>query len=319
MAFTISEQIRQVRVPLEAPLYEILMQVTDKGDLNDGGVFVMSVTDSSDPKSDTLARVATIADLEMLGTSRASAVAAAVEDALVLYRSAQVTVRYESLTTAVAAKDVFKSRVDELVIDWQTYQSQFLADGAVHGTVLYPTDITEHPRYNQDAYSLFVKAYLTAIDNETTAKSGLTIAATTYNDAVTAADVAQVDVTDAKYFWDRCVLVGAKVNAFVVAADAYVAHSTPDSASYLTDYNAAHAALYTAPTPASFCGELEGTYNDAVTAKATADTAVATARTAYESAKAAYASAQAATNAALAAIRTLKPSFDPATDIPADL
>jgi hypothetical protein len=320
MAFTYSEQIRKVTLPLAAPLYEIVMQVTDAGDLPDAGVFVMAANIPEDPKSDTLARVATIADMEALVLDRPTALLENAEGITPYYRSAQLTVRYDSLTTAVAAKDVLKSRVDELVSDWQTYLGKFVADGLVHSGTLYPIDITEHPRYNQDAYSLLVKAYVDALATEADAKTTLDEAAADYKTATDAATAATADVTAKQGVYDACVAASASVEAFIAAAAAYRA-ATP-----VKDTPAGAESAFVPwfspplrPDCSAFCAARLADLSAAQAAKATADTAVATARTAYENAKAAYANAQTATEMALAAVRTLKPSFNPSTDIPAGL
>ena len=335
MALTISHQIRRVYSTVDgAPAYEIDAYVTDAGDLPDRAVFVMQVPVPEDPKSDTLARVATVADLHDVVTDRPTALLSATDTVYAVYRTAQVFIRYTDLPTAVSALDVLKSRIDELVIDWQTYLNQFVAGVAPYpGQPVLPEDITSHPRYNSDLYTILLKQYLAALAAEAAAKATVDSTKTTYDAAVTTSSNEQAEVTEMKGLYDLCLLAQASVGAystsmhsFRTAANTYQAATTGTAPGPEATYVAAATAAQAAETAfdssaacATMCAALYAEYQEHVTAKATADTAVATSRTNYESAKAAYVTAQQATEAALAAIVAIKPAFNPATDIPAGL
>jgi hypothetical protein len=334
MSFTVSQQFRQARTSSGALQYVIQAEVTDAGDLPDIYLFVMTVNDREDPKADTFARVATVADLSPvppsgtgLSPDRPTALTLIPEPDTAYYRTNLANFIYTDLATAVAAQDVLKSRLDELVTDWQTYDNQFIADG-----VLKPIDVIDHPRYNQDAFTALVQGYVTAVATEATAKSTLDAAKVTYDSAVSAAATAQTAVTQAQGIYNDCVTAKNAVDVFVAAwrtnflgqantlYAAYAATPSPD-ANVEAAYLAARIAALGVPVPdcTTFCTARQTDLTNAQTAKATADTNVAAARTAYEDAKAAYAAAQSATEAALAAVRSLKPTFDPKTDIPASM
>ena len=335
MAFTVSQQTRQARTSSGALQYEILAEVTDAGDLPDKNLFVMTVVDREDPKTDTFARVATIADLgpvpptgDGLSADRPTALLLIPEPDTAYYRTNLATFIYTDLATAVAAQDVLKSRLDELVTDWQTYLGQFVADGILHAV-----DVTDHPRYQQDAYTALVQSYVTALATEATAKSTVDTAKAAYDAAVLAATTAQAAVTQAQEIYDDCLVAKAVVDAFAAgmysfingAAQTYrntvpLKGGSPDAEqAYDVGKNTALALTDPRSGCATFCNDRQDDLSDAQAAKATADTAVAAARTTYEDAKAAYEAAKAATEAALAAVRSLKPSFDPRTDIPASV
>jgi hypothetical protein len=336
MSFTVSQQLRQAHTSSGTLQYVIQAEVTDAGDLPDTGLFVMTVNDREDPKADTFARVATVADLgptssSGLSTDRPTALLLIPEPDTAYYRTNRATFVYADLPTAVAAEDVLKSRLDELVTAWQTYDTKFVADG-----VLAPVDVTDHPRYRQDAFTALVQAYVTAGKTEATAKTTLDTAKATYDSAVADATTAQTAVTHAHAAYDDpttgCLVAASGIDAYVAAWGttflnaanalyaAYAAMSGADpnvEAAYIGQRTAALA--ITVPDCTTYCGARKTDLTNAQAAKTAADNAVAVARTTYEDAKAAYAAAQSATEAALTAVRSLKPTFDPATDIPANI
>jgi hypothetical protein len=309
-----------------------LAEVTDAGDLPDKSLFVMMVVDREDPKTDTFARVATVADLgpvppigDGLSIDRPTALLLIPEPDTAYYRINLATFIYTDLATAVAAQDVLKTRLDELVTDWQTYLGQFLADGSVK-----PIDVTDHPRYTQDAYTALVQSYVTAVKTEATAKTTVDDAKTDYDDATTAGISAQALVTllqqlltdyTAGVYTDVAPFVSGWKTTFRATAETVYADDSGGTPAVLANYVAARTAADALTNPTvnveAFYIELGGQLATARTAKLTADSVVAAKRTAYEDAKAAYTAAQAATEANLAAVRSLKPSFDPLTDIPA--
>jgi hypothetical protein len=333
MSFTVSQQTRQARTSSGTLQYEILAEVTDAGDLPDKNLFVMMIVDREDPKTDTFARIATVADLgpvpptsDGLSIDRPTALLLTPEPDTAYYRINLATFIYTDLATAVAAQDVLKTRLDELVTDWQTYLGQFLADGSIK-----PIDVTDHPRYTQDAYTALVQSYVTAVKTEATAKLTVDTAKEAYDAAVAAAALAQTAVTQAQGIYNDCLVAKNVVDAFAAgmysfingAAQTYrnttpLKGGSPDAeTTYDTGKNTALALTDPRPGCATFCGDRQTDLTNAQIATATANTNVASARTTYEDAKAAHAAAQAATEANLAAVRSLKPSFDPLTDIPA--
>lgn len=329
MANTITTQIRAAETIEGVEKFVITITVTDAGDLPTKAIFVMTLADPNDPKEDTFARVATIADLTELLEDRAAAVLA--EETL--YRVMSTRFIYDNLDTGVAAQDVLKSRIDELVIDWQTYSASFVTT----------SEVTTHPRVDPSAFEALVDAYTAALAAEATAKETRDSALTDYNTAQTDADDAATALTTAQTQRDQCYQFKSyfqtfydsmkagtgfyqDADTFRLAAETYRAATTglnPAAESVFvaaqTTFGVKQSNANTALTNASAnlalfaaeCASKDTAVSTAQSTLATAQTTLAQKRTAYEDAQAAYAAAQAASDAALTAIKTLKPDYDP--------
>lgn len=314
--------------------FQLEVEITDKGDLPDENVFTVEIQDPTDPKEDSFARVVTVDDLEELTPDRPTAVA----NNDTLYRVKSWTFLYENIDTAVNAKEALKSRLDELVTDWRAYMLRFETT----------SETTEHPRVDTDTYNTAVQTYELMLGAEQVAQETMESAGEDYDTAVANAATAATALADAEFDRDQCqttkewfqALYDAMKAAggfyqhaetFKTAAETFrvvctTEHPT-EEAIFVSAYNTfsgrqgeANTALTTAFTNLSsfegLCADRQAAYTDAQTAKTAADTLVATKRTAYEDARSAYASAQGASEAALAAIRALKPDYDPTTATP---
>lgn len=93
--------------------FEVVATCLVAGSLPDTNIFVLSVVQEEDPKSDTLLRVAAIQDFGNYLATRATA----IDEGYVTWRSSSVTLRYSDLTTANAAASELSSRVNALVED----------------------------------------------------------------------------------------------------------------------------------------------------------------------------------------------------------
>ena len=89
-------------------------------------VFVVTVNAVADPKQDTLARIATIADLTILPIGRDPGIAAPGPDGIQFLASAW-TQTYEDLQTALDGAQVFRDRVNKLITDWNSFDTTFSA------------------------------------------------------------------------------------------------------------------------------------------------------------------------------------------------
>jgi hypothetical protein len=341
MADTTTEQVRRAISGVDAEgltiaNYEIAVSVTDKGDLPDDRLLVVTIIDPEDAKGDTFARVATIADFNDVTVDRPTAIAND-ED---VYRTSVFVFTYDNLETANNAQDVLKSRIDELVTDYLLFQTEFVASPTAESTI--------HPQVTSDTFNSLVSAYSSSATAEATALVTRDAAKTAYDEsvvdaaeaalAVTAAQAALDDCNQAKGWFDALYNAMAapafatQAETFRLAAETFrtginITGVDPVSeATLVTAHNLfanqqtiANAALATALSNqtsfAAQCAAKESALTTANTAKATADTAVATKRTAYDDAQTAYENAQQATEASLAAITALKPDFDPETDI----
>ncbi len=108
-AFVIENEMKAAAIPSELPHVS---------------VFVVNVVDVFDPKQDTLARVATLADLTLVPIGRDAGIAAPGGDGI-QYLSAEWTAVYSTLETALDAAQAFRDRVNKLVVDWQTFRTRF--------------------------------------------------------------------------------------------------------------------------------------------------------------------------------------------------
>lgn len=126
MAPTLGTQLRKAEIDGATVEYVVTTTVTDKGDLPDFGAFVLEIIEEGDPKQDILARVATPADVAVLATNRAAALANDDD----FFRASTVVKRYKDINTAIAGKDFLQERVNALVVDYQAFLDKFLADPA---------------------------------------------------------------------------------------------------------------------------------------------------------------------------------------------
>ena len=350
MAVTVSQQIRKAITVDGVQKFEIEAEITNAGDLSDKYLFVMNVIDPEDAKADVFARVVTIADLAEMTTDRPTALETMVTGEDILYRISAITLYLNNLATAVSTQSVLKSRLDELVTDWELYESQFV-------TV---SETIDHPQYNMDMFTLRVEAYSTALTAQGVAETARDDAKTDYDTAVTTAADAETEVQLAQTrsndcleakgwfidlntamqnpsaFYGQTETLRAAADTFLTAANVYyTAHpllsgyqAYLDAAAAFVSAQGVFAPLQAIALTAlgrattnladfeTMCGLMADAVTAAQTAKTTADTDVGNKKTAYIDAEAAYEAAQQATEAALAAVRALKPDFDPATDIP---
>jgi len=341
MSSTVTSQVRKAisgidPAGLAVSHYETAVAVVDKGDLPDDRIFVVTIIDPENAKGDTFARVATIIDFSDVTPDRPTAIVTNAE----VYRTSAFTFVHDNLETAINAQDVLKSRIDELVQDYQDYLHSYVASPVA--------EVTTHPQVAVDTYNSLVTAYASALDAEGTALVTRDAAKAAYDESLVTATSAAEGITAAQTLLDDCNMAKGWFDAlylamatpkFTAQADTFRAASETfrtsvsitgvDSvaeatlaaahnlfASQLTVANAeiATAAGNQAPF-ATMCANRQADLTTAQQAKATADITVATQRTAYDDAQTAYESAQQAAEASLAAITALKPDFDPETDL----
>jgi hypothetical protein len=314
--------------------FQLEVDIQDKGDLPDENIFVVEIQDEDDPKEDSFARVVTVDDLEELTKDRPTAVAAGDS----FYRVKSWTFLYENVDTAANAKDVLKSRIDELVKDWRTYLLKFETT----------SELTDHPRVDTDTFNSAVETYELMLGAESVASDTVDTAKDAYDEAVDDAATAAADLADAESAWDDCKTAKAwyealynamkesggfyqHANTLKAAAETFRIACTGDhpteEATFVTAqqaFSGQQAEAMTALTTAAanlvlfntMCSTRAADVTAATAAKTTADSTVAGKRTQYEDAQSAYEAAQSASEAALAAVRALKPDYDPATATP---
>ncbi len=124
--FSITSRMLDAAIPTELP------------HLN---VFVVNVVATDDPKQDTLARIATIADLTLLPIGRDPGIAAPGPDGIQFLTSAW-TQTYEDLQTALDGAQVFRDRVNKLITDWNSFDTSFNAPDPTPAIYVFPATDT---------------------------------------------------------------------------------------------------------------------------------------------------------------------------------
>lgn len=186
-----TQQTREAVVVDGKTQYKITIWTTEQGPLPTKAIFCIQINDPTDPKADTFGRVVTITDFSTYGEDRAQAVLDQEE----FYRLDNWVFYYDDLTTAVNATDVLKTRIDEMVTEWETYDTQFEAT----------TETTEHPQTGLDTFNTLVATYDAAAAAEATALTARDTAKDTYDTAVTDAADAATAVTAAETNYNDCV------------------------------------------------------------------------------------------------------------------
>lgn len=174
MAVTTLAQTRSAVTISGVTKYRILTTVTDKGDLDDSGLFLVNIVDSADPKNDTLERVVGLGDLPLYKADRTAAIAAGD----LLWRAPDFTRDYDALDLAIAAYQITQDRVSALVSDWAKYSADFAAVAAA----------IPLPLVSASLLATTINAYIAANTAVTTAQTD----STTANAALAAAQVALV-------------------------------------------------------------------------------------------------------------------------------
>jgi len=150
--------------------FRVTTTVTDPGILPDTGLFVFTIVDPLEPKSDTFVRVAQPHDINFMLRDRDNAVAAGDTEFLYL----QVALSYASIETAVQAKTAIKSRIDAAISRWYVYQTEFVG-----------VENTLHPGVDPEYEQALKAVYVTARDARVLAETAVEDA----DDAVVAAQV----------------------------------------------------------------------------------------------------------------------------------
>ena len=139
MSGTIVTQNRYARNTDTGTKYEISAVCTASGPPPDQHIFVFQITDFDDPKNDTFFRVADSNDFLNIGADRNEVLEnnTTVEGAF-LYRTTSNTQAYDSVDLANGAWQALSSRINDLVLEYDTYINFFLTppEGAV---TTYPT------------------------------------------------------------------------------------------------------------------------------------------------------------------------------------
>lgn len=280
-------------------------------------VFVIAVNDVTDPKQDTLARIAMIADLSTLPIGRDPGIAAPGPNGIE-FLSASVTNSYDTLETGNDAAQAIRDRVNALITDWITFRTTFNAPDPTPALYTFPsTDasqstalinayaIAKQDRYAKQTAKATSDAALVATQADYTYKSGLIpsfAAQTVVVQGYLTTVISQFGtlLVAANVFLSAN-LAGTGVSAF----NAAVTQATIQQ-SAMAGYTTAAAALVTS---------VQSYTNARASDQATAATALTAAQSDQITKTQQLASAQTLEAAALAAVLAVCPDFDK-TSIP---
>lgn len=278
-------------------------------------VFVIAVADVSDPKQDSLARVANIADLSLIPIGRDAGVAAPGPNGIE-FLSQSSTSRYDTLETANDAATAFVDRVNALIENWITFRTQFNApdptpamytlprvDPSQKTALINAYTVAKQDRYQKQTDKANADAALTRAQNDYTYKSGL----------IAGIGTIVTDITTTK---TNLTTVVTEFGTLLTAGQTFYSANTGGvgAATFLTALNTAatqQGAMASFQTQANTALTDALAYQSARLADASASSTALTAAQADQIAKAqALTSAQATEAAALAAVLAVCPDFD---------
>lgn len=162
MSGTQINQQRQAVVASGTVQYSITTTCTIAGTLQDTGIFLLSILTPTDPKDDAFERVIEIADVDTYFTDRDVAIAAGA----VYWRSSAVTITYTDIETANAAWKEFNSRINALVLSYDSFLTEF--DSSPSG------DVINFPTVDESAKAELKAAYAATVPLVTAAQDAVT-------------------------------------------------------------------------------------------------------------------------------------------------
>lgn len=284
-------------------------------------VFVLKIVTRDDPKDDTLARVARIADLTTLPQGRAAGLASAPGTG-VEYLATSCRVTYPTLNEALDAKTAIKDRVNALINDWINFQANFNAPDPTPDNITLPTVdpsqvqalIAAYRAAKQDRYNKGLA--------KTAADDTLTLANTNYTNASSAVSATQGFVTQATTVSTEMTTAAAAFSSLKTAGDTFLAAAgcaaPVDQANFQAALGVAATQIiantgYLADAAALASGLSSYVNGTLIPAKTAAATALTTAQAAQITAAQQYTAAQATETAALNAVLAVCPDFDSTT------
>lgn len=123
MAETVLEQNCQAVRAGNATIFEIVSALVSvqTGELPHSEIFVHTIVEATDPKADTFVRIADLVDLTTVSRSRAIA----LQNGLTQYLSSRFRVTFTDVTTAIQARSLIQTKVNNLINQWIAYEQDF--------------------------------------------------------------------------------------------------------------------------------------------------------------------------------------------------
>ncbi len=292
-----------------------LISATVPDELPHLGVFVLAVADVTDPKADTLARVAMLADLTTLPLGRSAGIATPGPNGIE-FLSAITTNSYTTLETANDAKTAIQDRVSALIVDWETFRTQFNAPTPTPAIITVPVAGTSQKTTLINAYTVAKQARYQAQIDKANADAAFTRAQTDYtyrNGLVTAVAAMLAEASSTQGNFTNVV---TQFGTLLTAGNAFYAANTGGTGaatflSALTTATSQQAAMPGFLTTASqLVTDLANYQSARVTDAATASTALTAAQSTQITKTQTLVSAQTTETAALNAVLAVCPDFD---------
>jgi hypothetical protein len=306
------------------------------GDLPQADIFLHQIVSSLDPKADVFMRIATLSDLTLEAKGRDTALLLQKS----VYLSPRFTLDYSDLPTAVQGKQIIQARIDDLILNWRLYQTQFVNP---HNTDL-PLAESSVVTSAKDALKSALKDVTTKTADLATFKLAYDTAIAASARAAVASAAARKRAASCSQFNSTLVQINSALTTYRTANDTFRTDSNSfrlsvegvaDPSSNLYAQAQSHQAILDGAANASWvestsskallaklladmssqCASLEGEALVAESEKKKADEAAGTAQTKISLAETALATAQAIADAALVTVKNYCPLFDPLTDL----
>jgi len=267
--------------------FRIEATVTTAGELPTTALFVYAIGDPERTDADNFARIANPQDLQNLSRDRDAAIASDRDEYLTSYASFQ----YANLDQAVEAKATLKSRVNELVNNWISYQTTFIYDTGVS---------TSFPMSDPTVEQALIIDY-------TDARSARIVAEAAFTVADMAVTIAESELDQSRDYLPQLQRASAALSQ--INQDLYDYWSNVVSEGSVATPKR-YTLVSTITDDAAYFSSAVQTQRNLIVGQ---ETALTTAKSEKTEAAATLSAAQEAEDAALAAVLAVTPDFDPAS------
>lgn len=283
----IEQNAYAINIDAETVEYRLETEVMEAGELPSTAIFVYGI-EQNDPSADAFLRVANVNDLTELKIDRTEAEDAGDTE----YRRSANQIQYQSLDVAKQAKEMIRSRINDLINTWVTFRDDFQED---NDTIQY------FPTVDPDYETKLKEDYAAARATRVSLESQVATQEVTVATAQTSAEQAQLMVDTFTEAYDFC------VKTLVTNFPYYVSLVFEDTAAttYRTNTLEPEMNTYTVAVQADLT-QWKNT-------KTSRDQVISAESAELVSLQAQVVAAKEAEEAALAAVRAVCPDFDPAS------
>jgi hypothetical protein len=283
-------------------------------------IFVIAVADALDPKQDTLARVANIADLSLLPIGRDAGIVSPGPNGIE-FLSQTSTSSYSTLETANDAAVAFQDRVNALIEGWISFRTEFNAPDPTPAEYVLPRVDASQKQALINAYAAAKQNGYTQLQLKNAADATLLVVQADYTYKQSLLPGVATIFTDATKVQGELASVITQFGTLLSAGSTFYAANTGGAgaatfAAALATATAQQAAMPGYNTDANtLIADVTAYQTARLNDVATAATAVATAQSNQITQTQLLTAANATTAAALAAVLAVCPDFD-STSIP---